>query len=113
MQNKARLELADYEAVGTLLLELKAGGLQGKLCLLIECCHFVLWDQQLLCLFCQNRVKFDLDTTSGTLLGNIPGFAVSQIKASSLQPDLQDWGKLHRSLPWFPVNSSLFIYGTP
>jgi len=26
MQNKARLELADYEAVGTLLLEFKAGG---------------------------------------------------------------------------------------
>lgn len=30
MQNKARLELADYEAVGTLLLEFKAGGGCGE-----------------------------------------------------------------------------------
>lgn len=84
MQNKARLELADYEAVGILLLEFKAGG-----CGETFAHHFVLGGQPLLCLFCscQNCVKVDLEKTSGTSLGNIPGFAAPGRVASP--PELE------------------------
>lgn len=53
MQNKARLELADYEAVGTLLLKFSVWGHRGRLCLPAECCHLMPWDQPLLCVFSQ------------------------------------------------------------
>lgn len=104
MQNKARLELADYEAVGTLLLEFNAGGV-GRSFPANLMFPFCALGSSVTVSFvsCQNCGKAGPEATSGHNWGM--SLALQHLKASAVQPALQDWGKLHRSLHWFPVPS--------
>lgn len=87
MQNKARLELADYEAVGTLLLEFNAGGVGRSFPANLMFLFCALGSSVTVSFVsCQNCGKARPEATSGAQLGDVPGFATSQSICCTASP---------------------------